>query len=97
MSEDEIERFAREHIGRPIVVVGASTGSDTHSVGIDAMLNLKGYHGHHGLEGYQLLRDLQPRQPGAQQRPAREGDRGRAPTRSSSPRPSPSRTCTCTT
>lgn len=52
MSEEEIERFAAEQIGRPIVVVGASTGSDTHSVGIDAMLNLKGYHGHHGLEGY---------------------------------------------
>ena len=52
MSEDEIERFAENRIGRRIVVVGASTGSDTHSVGIDAMLNLKGYHGHHGLEGY---------------------------------------------
>lgn len=52
MTEDEIERFAQERIGRRIVVVGASTGSDTHSVGIDAMLNLKGYHGHHGLEGY---------------------------------------------
>jgi beta-lysine 5,6-aminomutase beta subunit len=52
LNEDEIERFAEEHIGRRIVVVGASTGSDTHSVGIDAMLNLKGYHGHHGLEGY---------------------------------------------
>jgi beta-lysine 5,6-aminomutase beta subunit len=52
MSEEEIERFAEERVGRPIVVVGASTGSDTHSVGIDAMLNLKGYHGHHGLEGY---------------------------------------------
>src|SRR5277367_656858 len=55
MSEDEVERFAAEHIGRPIVVVGASTGSDTHSVGIDAMLNLKGYHGHHGLEGYRCF------------------------------------------
>jgi beta-lysine 5,6-aminomutase beta subunit len=52
MNEDEIERYAEEHIGRRIVVIGASTGSDTHSVGIDAMLNLKGYHGHHGLEGY---------------------------------------------
>src|ERR1700716_3627952 len=31
MSEDEIERFAERHLGRPIVVVGASTGSDTHS------------------------------------------------------------------
>ena len=52
MSEDEIETFANEHIGRPVVVVGAATGTDTHSVGIDAMLNLKGFHGHHGLEGY---------------------------------------------
>jgi beta-lysine 5,6-aminomutase beta subunit len=52
MSEDEIEAFARERIGRPVVVVGAATGTDTHSVGIDAMLNLKGFHGHHGLEGY---------------------------------------------
>jgi beta-lysine 5,6-aminomutase beta subunit len=24
-------------------------------VGIDAMLNLKGYHGHHGLEGYRCF------------------------------------------
>jgi beta-lysine 5,6-aminomutase beta subunit len=55
MGEDEIEQFAAERVGRPIVVVGASTGSDTHSVGIDAMLNLKGYHGHHGLEGYRAF------------------------------------------
>jgi len=55
MSEHEIERFAEEHLGRRVVVVGASTGSDTHSVGIDAMLNLKGYHGHHGLEGYRCF------------------------------------------
>jgi beta-lysine 5,6-aminomutase beta subunit len=55
MSEDEIEHFASTHLGRRVVVVGASTGSDTHSVGIDAMLNLKGYHGHHGLEGYRCF------------------------------------------
>ncbi|HEX8715165.1 MAG TPA: OAM dimerization domain-containing protein [Solirubrobacteraceae bacterium] len=52
MGEEEIEAFAAERIGRPVVVVGAATGTDTHSVGIDAMLNLKGFHGHHGLEGY---------------------------------------------
>lgn len=52
MTEDEIEDFAARELGRKVVVVGASTGSDTHSVGIDAMLNLKGFHGHHGLEGY---------------------------------------------
>jgi beta-lysine 5,6-aminomutase beta subunit len=55
MTEEEIEAFAREEIRRPIVVVGASTGTDTHSVGIDAMLNLKGFHGHHGLEGYKAF------------------------------------------
>ena len=55
MSEDEVEHFVTTHVGRRIVVVGASTGSDTHSVGIDAMLNLKGYHGHHGLEGYRCF------------------------------------------
>ncbi|HEX4564004.1 MAG TPA: OAM dimerization domain-containing protein [Solirubrobacteraceae bacterium] len=56
MTEAQIEAFARERIGRPIVVVGAATGTDTHSVGIDAMLNLKGFHGHHGLEGYKAFR-----------------------------------------
>jgi beta-lysine 5,6-aminomutase beta subunit len=56
MSEAQIEDYAHEHIGRPIVVVGAATGTDTHSVGIDAMLNLKGFHGHHGLEGYKAFR-----------------------------------------
>jgi beta-lysine 5,6-aminomutase beta subunit len=55
MSEEQIEAFAAEHVGRPIVVVGAATGTDTHSVGIDAMLNLKGFHGHHGLEGYKAF------------------------------------------
>jgi beta-lysine 5,6-aminomutase beta subunit len=55
MGEQEIEAYASEHIGRPIVIVGAATGTDTHSVGIDAMLNLKGFHGHHGLEGYKAF------------------------------------------
>jgi len=55
LTEEEIEAFAREHVGRTIVVVGASTGTDTHSVGIDAMLSLKGFHGHHGLEGYKAF------------------------------------------
>ena len=30
-------------------------GSDTHSVGIDAMLDLKGFHGNRGLEGYRAF------------------------------------------
>lgn len=52
LTEAEVEDYIDQHIGRPVVVVGASTGTDTHSVGIDAMLNLKGFHGHRGLEGY---------------------------------------------
>jgi beta-lysine 5,6-aminomutase beta subunit len=55
MSKDEVDAYVERAVGRPIVVVGASTGSDTHSVGIDAMLNLKGYDGHHGLEGYKAF------------------------------------------
>lgn len=55
MDHDEVDAFAASRIGRPVVVVGASTGSDTHSVGIDAMLNLKGYDGHHGLEAYEAF------------------------------------------
>jgi beta-lysine 5,6-aminomutase beta subunit len=55
MTEDEIDPYAEARIGRPIVVVGACTGSDTHSVGIDAMLDLKGFHGNRGLEGYRAF------------------------------------------
>ncbi len=38
--------------GRPLRVVGACSGSDAHTVGIDAILNLKGINGHKGLESY---------------------------------------------
>lgn len=49
---EEIEAIIAREIGRPLVVVGASTGTDTHSVGIDAIFNMKGYNGHYGLERY---------------------------------------------
>jgi beta-lysine 5,6-aminomutase beta subunit len=49
---DQIDALIAERLGGPLVVVGASTGSDTHTVGIDAILNLKGFDGHHGLEAY---------------------------------------------
>jgi beta-lysine 5,6-aminomutase beta subunit len=52
MNHEEVEEFVATELRRPVVVVGASTGADTHSVGIDAMLNLKGYQGHSGLEAY---------------------------------------------
>lgn len=48
----EINDFIEKNIGRKIVVVGACTGSDAHTVGIDAIMNMKGYDGHYGLERY---------------------------------------------
>jgi len=55
MSMDETDDFIKENIGRKIVVVGASTGSDAHTVGIDAIMNMKGYAGHYGLERYEMI------------------------------------------
>lgn len=52
LSEDEVVQVLRHQIRRPVVIVGASTGTDTHTVGIDAILDVKGIHGHSGLEAY---------------------------------------------
>ena len=48
----EIDHRILARLGRKIVVVGACTGSDAHTVGIDAILNMKGYAGDKGLEAY---------------------------------------------
>ncbi|CCU77852.1 L-beta-lysine 5,6-aminomutase beta subunit [Halanaerobium saccharolyticum subsp. saccharolyticum DSM 6643] len=48
----EINDFIEENIGRNIVVVGACTGTDAHTVGLDAIMNMKGYAGEYGLERY---------------------------------------------
>ncbi|MBI2388351.1 MAG: cobalamin B12-binding domain-containing protein [Deltaproteobacteria bacterium] len=48
----EIDHRISVRLGRKIVVVGACTGSDAHTVGIDAILNMKGYAGEKGLEAY---------------------------------------------
>ncbi len=52
---EECDDFIREHIGRPLVMVGASTGTDAHTVGIDAIMNMKGFAGHYGLERYDMI------------------------------------------
>jgi beta-lysine 5,6-aminomutase beta subunit len=52
LPREEIERRIKTNLGRPIVVVGACTGSDAHTVGIDAILNYKGFAGDKGLESY---------------------------------------------
>lgn len=48
----EANAIIREELGRKLVVVGACIGTDTHTVGIDAILNVKGYKRHPGLEAY---------------------------------------------
>jgi len=49
---DEACAAIRERLGRKLVVVGACTGFDAHTVGIDAIMNMKGYNHHYGLERY---------------------------------------------
>ncbi|QTA37295.1 cobalamin-dependent protein [Thermosipho ferrireducens] len=55
MSMEEIDQLIKEKIGRKIVVVGATTGTDAHTVGLDAILNMKGFAGHYGLERYEMF------------------------------------------
>jgi beta-lysine 5,6-aminomutase beta subunit len=52
MTMEEIDAFVEEKIGRKIRLAGACIGTDAHTVGIDAILNMKGYKGDYGLERY---------------------------------------------
>ena len=52
LSRKQIEKLIAEEFDREIVFVGASTGTDAHTVGIDAIMNMKGFAGHYGLERY---------------------------------------------
>ncbi|AUX22097.1 dioxygenase [Sorangium cellulosum] len=54
LTRADIEAQARK-LGRKIVVVGACTGSDAHTVGIDAILNYKGFAGEKGLESFKCF------------------------------------------
>jgi beta-lysine 5,6-aminomutase beta subunit len=49
---DSLNAMIEEKIARRVVVFGACTGTDTHTVGIDAILNMKGFAGDYGLERY---------------------------------------------
>lgn len=55
MSMDEINKFIKDNFKRKIVVIGAATGYDAHTVGIDAIINMKGYNHHFGLERYPMI------------------------------------------
>ncbi len=55
MSMEEIDALLRDRLGRKVRVAGACIGTDAHTVGIDAILNMKGYKGDYGLERYQMF------------------------------------------
>jgi len=55
MDMHQTDEYIKEYIGRPVIVIGASTGTDAHTVGIDAIMNMKGFAGHYGLERYEMI------------------------------------------
>jgi beta-lysine 5,6-aminomutase beta subunit len=54
----EINTAIRQGLRRKVSVVGACIGTDAHTVGIDAILNLKGIAGEKGLEYYREFKVL---------------------------------------
>ncbi len=52
MDKYGVEDYIKENIKRDVVIVGACTGTDAHTVGIDAIMNMKGFDGNYGLERY---------------------------------------------
>ena len=56
LSPQEVNLRIRLVLGRKLVVVGACIGTDAHTVGIDAILNVKGHAGEKGLEYYREMR-----------------------------------------
>ena len=58
LSPRDVNLAIRSRLGRKLVVVGACIGTDAHTVGIDAILSLKGFAGHKGLEYYREIRVL---------------------------------------
>src|ERR1700684_640483 len=56
LSPAEVNLRIRSALGRKLVVVGATIGTDARTVGIDAILNVKGHAGEKGLESYREIR-----------------------------------------
>src|SRR3954463_3321905 len=63
LSPGEVNAAIKSRLRRSLVVLGACIGTDAHTVGIDAILNLKGFAGEKGLEYY---REMQVANLGAQ-------------------------------
>ena len=56
LSPKEANLAIRKLLRRRMVVVGACIGTDAHTVGIDAILNIKGFAGEKGLEYYREVK-----------------------------------------
>jgi beta-lysine 5,6-aminomutase beta subunit len=55
LSSKEVNSAIKARLRRKLVVVGACIGTDAHTVGIDAILNIKGFAGEKGLEYYREI------------------------------------------
>ncbi len=55
MPMEEINDFIKTNFNRKLIIIGATTGTDAHTVGIDAIMNRKGFAGHYGLERYEMI------------------------------------------
>ena len=56
LTAKEANAAIKKRLHRKLVVVGACIGTDAHTVGIDAILNIKGFAGEKGLEYYTEIR-----------------------------------------
>ena len=56
LTPKEANAAIKRSLRRRLVVVGACIGTDAHTVGIDAILNIKGFAGEKGLEYYRELK-----------------------------------------
>ncbi|NPV69765.1 MAG: hypothetical protein HPY55_03830 [Firmicutes bacterium] len=52
MDMEQINQYIRHNIGKKVVAVGACVGTDAHTMGLDAIMDMKGFHGNYGLERY---------------------------------------------
>ena len=55
MSMEETDEYIQTHLNRSLTVIGACIESDAHTVGIDAIMNMKGYNHRYGLERYRYF------------------------------------------
>jgi len=51
-SFSEVNELIKTKVKRKLIILGATTGFDAHTVGIDAIFNMKGFDGDYGLERY---------------------------------------------